>query len=71
MKIKKEANKLIINSLEKFPGIFNEAWKKNIKKKFGLIKSLNEDDKIILEFLEILLEEKVDYTCAFRKLSVS
>ena len=67
----KKANKLIINSLEKFPGIFNQVWKKNIKKKFGLIKSFNEDDKIILEFLEILLEEKVDYTCAFRKLSVS
>ena len=25
----------------------------------------------VLRFLEILLEEKVDYTCAFRKLSVS
>ena len=66
-----KSNKLIINSLEKFPEIFNKAWKKNIKKKFGFVKSDYEDEKIILEFLEILLKQKIDYTNAFRKLSCS
>ena len=32
----KKANKLIINSLEKFPEIFNKVWKKNIKKNLAL-----------------------------------
>ena len=45
--------------------------KKKIRKKFGFFKSLDNDDKVILEFLEILLEQKVDYTNAFRKLSCS
>ena len=67
----KKSNKLIIDSLEKFPEIFNNAWKKKIRKKFGFSKSLGNDDKVILEFLEILLEQKVDYTNAFRKLSCS
>ena len=44
---------------------------KKIRKKFGFTKLLNGDDKIILEFLEILLKQKVDYTSAFRKLSCS
>ena len=70
-KDQEKSKKLIINSLEKFPEIFNKTLKKNIKNKFGFIKSSNEDDKIILEFLEILLEQKIDYTCAFRKLSNS
>ena len=67
----KKSNKLIVNSLEKFPEFFNNAWKKNIKKKFGFTKSFEGDDKITLEFLEILLEQKIDYTFAFRKLSSS
>ena len=67
----KRSNKLIISSLEKFPEIFNSAWKRKIRKKFGFTKLLNGDDKIILEFLEILLKQKVDYTSAFRKLSCS
>ena len=44
---------------------------KKLEKKFGFFKSLDNDDKVILEFLEILLEQKVDYTNAFRKLSCS
>ena len=67
----KKSNKKIISSLEKFPEIFNEAWKKNIRKKFSFTKSLSGDDKIILEFLEILFKQKVDFTSAFRKLSYS
>ena len=66
-----KSNKKIISSLEKFPEIFNEAWKKNIRKKFSFTKSLSGDDKIILEFLEILFKQKVDFTSAFRKLSYS
>ena len=66
----KKSNKLIVNSLEKFPEFFNNVEKK-YKKKFGFTKSFEGDDKITLEFLEILLEQKIDYTFAFRKLSSS
>ena len=67
----KKSNNLVISSLEKFPEIFNNCWKEEVKKKFGFTKLLKKDSKIIQDFLEILLEQKVDYTTAFRKISTA
>ena len=67
----KESQKLIISSLEKFPKMFNDSWNSLVKEKFGFSKEISGDDKIIISFLEILLKNKVDFTKAFRNLSIS
>ena len=36
-----------------------------------VLQIIKEDSKIIQDFLEILLEQKVDYTTAFRKISTA
>ena len=51
------------------PVIYKENWLKQFSKKLGLNKSFKIDEKIISDFLEILEEEKLDFTNSFRDLS--
>ena len=51
--------------------MFNDSWNSLVKEKFGFSKEISGDDKIMISFLEILLKNKVDFTKAFRNLSIS
>ena len=64
-----KAKKMAIESLEKFPKEFEQNWLDEMRKKIGLKKRRKEDIKIINTFLEILENEKIDFTLGFRRLS--
>ena len=40
-----------------------------MRKKIGLKKIFKNDNKLIIEYLDILQKEKIDFTIAFRRLS--
>ncbi len=55
--------------LKNFEIILQKEYKKLISKKLGLQNSMPENDQLISELLQILDEEKPDYTLCFRYLS--
>jgi len=65
----KDARKMAIESLEEFPKTFERNWLNEMQKKMGLIKKRKEDVNIINIFLDILKNEKIDFTLGFRKLA--
>ncbi len=58
-----------VNSLKLFPKYFEENWSKEMSKKIGLKKSRKKDLEIINDFLELLKNNNIDFTLAFRELS--
>ncbi len=66
-----EANKITLESLSKFPQLFDKFWIKAMSEKFGLFLNIKENRKLIERFLEIMFNQKTDFTLTFRKLSES
>ncbi len=66
-----KASKIILESLSKFPQLFDKFWIKGISEKIGLLQSTKENRKVIEKFLEIMFEQKTDFTLTFRTLSES
>ena len=56
------------NLLNKFPKMIKIQWLKVISSKFGLIKKKLFDEKFILQWLEILEKNNLDYTNSFTNL---
>lgn len=56
-------------SLDKFRDIYSESFVEIMKKKLGLRESKPQDVELIKGILDILANQKVDYTIFFRKLS--
>ncbi len=67
----KEANKIILESLSKFPQLFDKFWMKAMSERLGLFLNIKENRKLIEKILEIMFEQKTDFTLTFRKLSES
>ncbi len=67
----KKASKIILESLSKFPQLFDKFWINGVAEKIGLFQSTKENRKLIEKFLEIMFEQKTDFTLTFRKLSES
>lgn len=55
--------------VNKFPEIFGKFWLSVMLKKLGIKKEKENDIKLIEEFLNLLHEDKVDFTNSFRFLS--
>ena len=55
--------------LKEFPKYFENNWLREMRKKFGFKKKLSDDLNLINDFFEIVKNEKLDYTLAFRSLS--
>ena len=59
----------IIKCLKKFPKLFENFWYEGIAKKLGL-SGLKSGNQVIIELLlEIMFEDKADFTQTFRLLS--
>jgi serine/tyrosine/threonine adenylyltransferase len=65
----KKAVKIAGPELNKFQNIFENIYLKKMAKKIGIFKVKDYDMSLIGEFLEILEENKVDFTNGFRILS--
>ena len=66
-----KASKIILESLSKFPQLFDKFWMKGISEKIGILQSTKENREVIEKFLEIMFEQKTDFTLTFRKLAES
>ena len=66
-----KASKIILESLSKFPQLFDKFWMKGISEKIGLLQNTKENREVIEKFLEIMFEQKTDFTLTFRTLSES
>lgn len=56
-------------ALGQFGTLYDTAWLERMRPKLGLMQSEAEDKALIVRFLEILEEEKLDWTLSFRRLS--
>lgn len=61
--------KLLTEAVETYPDKFQISYLDVMRQKFGLLDSSPDDTLIINEFFDILQEEKLDYTLAFRYLN--
>jgi len=50
--------------------LYKEYWMEAMRCKLGLIKEESEDEEIILELLDLMKENKADYTNTFRALTI-
>jgi serine/tyrosine/threonine adenylyltransferase len=55
-------------ALKEFGTIYKNAWLGVMRAKLGLTNSLETDEALVLEFLELLENEQVDFTLGFRSL---
>ena len=62
-------NKSKHKSLKKFPKLFENFWYEGIAKKLGLSSLKSGDEVIIKLLLELMFEDKTDFTQTFRLLS--
>lgn len=51
--------------LSKYQSIYQEEWLKGMRKKLGLRKEMEEDMQLIVNLLELMEENKLDYTNTF------
>lgn len=65
----KKAVKIAGPELNKFQNMFEKLYLKKMAQKIGISKAKNYDIELIGEFLEILEENKIDFTNGFRILS--
>jgi serine/tyrosine/threonine adenylyltransferase len=67
--LEEKAIALASKKLETFANYFRTAWLKIMTKKLGFSTVLEGDEKLVLNFLNILSENEIDFTLAFRSLS--
>jgi uncharacterized protein YdiU (UPF0061 family) len=65
----KNAIKLAEIELNKFPNLFDKIYFKKMAKKIGIFDFKESDKNLIIEFLDILEINKIDFTNGFRSLS--
>lgn len=63
------AIKLAKKELDKFPKLFDEIYFKKMAKKIGIFDFKTSSKDLVLEFLDILQKNKLDFTNSFRSLS--
>ncbi len=56
-------------SIDAFPTLFNNAYHRIMREKLGLTKILDGDEALIKNLLELMTEERTDFTLTFRRLS--
>jgi uncharacterized protein YdiU (UPF0061 family) len=64
------ARNIAVDVLNDFPKIFEGKWLDKMREKFGFSSKFKDDYKIISEFLNLIKEEGLDYTKAFRSLII-
>ena len=62
----KDAMQLAQEAIDQFPAIYESAWYEMMNAKLGV--SSNTDRSLSTDFLELLEDQKVDFTLAFRSL---
>jgi uncharacterized protein YdiU (UPF0061 family) len=65
----KNAVKLAEKELNKFPDLFDKIYFKKMAQKIGIFDFKESDKNLILDFLDILETNKIDFTNGFRSLS--
>ncbi len=68
-KDKDEAVTIARSELEKFYPQFEDAFESGMIRKFGITMKADDDSAFIADMLRILMDEKLDFTLFFRKLS--
>jgi uncharacterized protein YdiU (UPF0061 family) len=66
---KEESIKLLTEVLQLIKPVYENFWLMNMRSKIGLSKEDPKDYELINNFLEIMKDEKIDFTLAFRVLS--
>jgi len=56
-------------SLQRYGTLFGDAYLAGLRRKFGLISEREEDRELVQSFLKLLMDNGLDYTLAFRRLS--
>ena len=64
-----QASALAQESLDAFPGLFQAAYASGMARKLGLAGIEAGDESLASELLELMAQEQVDFTLAFRRLS--
>lgn len=59
----------IKNCLDQYPAIFGQKYLSEMRMKLGLMESAEEDSELIQALLNVLYQERLDYTNFFRVLS--
>jgi uncharacterized protein YdiU (UPF0061 family) len=55
-------------SLQKFSGLFADAWFSGLRRKLGLVDAQPEDEKLAQDLLNAMAANSADFTLTFRKL---
>ena len=66
---KEESIKLLTEVLQLINPVYGNFWLMNMRSKIGLSKEDPKDYELIMSLLEVMKDEKVDFTLAFRSLS--
>lgn len=66
---KEESIKLLTEVLQLVKPVYENFWLMNMRSKIGLSKEDPKDYELIMSLLEVMKDEKVDFTLAFRSLS--
>ena len=66
---KEESVKLLTKVLQLVKPVYENFWLINMRSKIGLSKEDPKDYELIMSLLEVMKDEKVDFTLAFRSLS--
>ena len=66
---KEESIKLLTEVLQLVKPVYENFWLINMRSKIGLSKEDPKDYELIMSLLEVMKDEKVDFTLAFRSLS--
>jgi serine/tyrosine/threonine adenylyltransferase len=56
-------------SLKRYGDLFGAAYLGGLRRKFGFFTERDDDDKLVQGFLKLLMDNGIDYTLAFRRLS--
>jgi len=56
-------------SLDEYPGLYQAAYRSGMARKLGLRELEPEDDDLAIDLLELMKNENVDFTLAFRRLA--
>jgi uncharacterized protein YdiU (UPF0061 family) len=56
-------------AIDKFPDLFEDAYRQGMGKKLGLKDISANDEPLIQDFLTLMQDEKADFTLSFRRLS--
>ena len=64
----KRSIEIATETINRFAGIFEGFWLEGMRRKLGLATELPEDRKIVTDLLNILQQNRVDFTVFFRRL---